>query len=218
MSSLPSGTSILSISSSTRFPVSQGKGFNGDRPFKDVCPEVFYSLYKVWLWISLFVPIFGRTKFLWWWLSRALICEYSRITLGDIWLLFFCVSIFVLFAFWNNSNWFYLRFLGYLVLGFGHQSSVQYVFHHVEWVLSQKSIGWLLTLTLCHHCISCRLDTTVKGFVAGLFMFLLSYHTEYILILKSLEPGDEGTSLTSCSVSCVDDVFINGALMSVCGE
>lgn len=54
--------------------------------------------------------------------------------------------------------------------------------------------------------------------MSGLFVFLLSYHTEYILILKSLEPGDEGTSLTSCSVSCVDVVVINGALMSVCGE
>lgn len=53
----------------------------------------------------------------------------------------------------------------------------------------------------------------------GLFIFLLSYHTEYIPIPKRLEPGDEGTSLTfSCSVSCVDVVVINGALMSVCGE
>ena len=41
---------------------------------------------------SVFVPIYWKRKLLWWWLSKALVCEYSRTMLGSIYLFFHSFS------------------------------------------------------------------------------------------------------------------------------
>ena len=45
------------------------------------------SVCKVWLRVSVFVPTCHRKKLLWWWLSKALVYECSRMLLGVILLL-----------------------------------------------------------------------------------------------------------------------------------
>jgi hypothetical protein len=49
------------------------------RTWQGETPAQGLSLLNVWLWVSVFVSICCRRKHLWWWLSKALICEYSRI-------------------------------------------------------------------------------------------------------------------------------------------
>ena len=44
---------------------------------------------NIWLWASFFVPMSCRRKLLGWWLNKALINEYSRISLGTIYHYFF---------------------------------------------------------------------------------------------------------------------------------
>lgn len=79
--------------------ISQASSFTG---FSDPCREGFdgcilsvaegssisYFLPIIWLWVSVFASICHRGKLPWRWLSRALIIEYSRISLGVI--LLFC--------------------------------------------------------------------------------------------------------------------------------
>ena len=60
-----------------------GEGFNGDIPFMTECSKVSHSLCNASMWVSAFVTIYSRRKFLWWWLKKALVyaCSHLIITL-----------------------------------------------------------------------------------------------------------------------------------------
>ena len=68
VSSPPSRYYNLSAYSSKGFPEPWGEEFDGDIPFRAEFSDVSGSLHRVWLWVSVFVPIYSRRKFLWWWL------------------------------------------------------------------------------------------------------------------------------------------------------
>lgn len=57
--------------------------------YKTRVPKVFHFPYTVWLWFSVFTPIWGRRKLLRGWLSKAVIYEYSKMPLRVICLLYF---------------------------------------------------------------------------------------------------------------------------------
>jgi hypothetical protein len=40
------------------FPECRGEEFDGDIPFEVECCKVSYSLYNVWIWVSIYVPIY----------------------------------------------------------------------------------------------------------------------------------------------------------------
>ena len=82
VSSIPSGSYNLSTSSSPGFPELWWEGFDGDIPFRTECSKVSHCLPNVWLSVSLIVPICCTRKLLWWWMNKALIYEYSRMSLG----------------------------------------------------------------------------------------------------------------------------------------
>lgn len=54
-SSISSG--FYTLSSPSWGSLSSVKWFNGDIPFRAECSKVSYSLYNVWLWVSVFVPL-----------------------------------------------------------------------------------------------------------------------------------------------------------------
>lgn len=60
------------------------KKIDGDILFRTEYSEVSHSTPIFWLWFSMFVPIYWRSRLLWWYLSKALICDYSRKSLGII--------------------------------------------------------------------------------------------------------------------------------------
>lgn len=70
-----------------RVPWVWGEGFDSDTSFMAEGSKVSHSLHSVWLWVSAFAPICCRRKHLWWWPSKALIYEYSRMSLGVLLLL-----------------------------------------------------------------------------------------------------------------------------------
>lgn len=76
------------------------------------------SLCIVWLWFSGFVCFSCSRKLLWWWLSKALICDI----------------------------WFYSRSLGYVVWGSWSPANIGYEFYFIEKALSQIRY-WLFTPT-----------------------------------------------------------------------
>ena len=79
-----------------------GEEFDGDVPFRIEYPR------SPLLWplsTCEWVLIYCRRRLLWQWLSMALICEFSRMSLGVSLLLFL----------YNSHNWFSPRFLLYLV-------------------------------------------------------------------------------------------------------
>lgn len=88
VSSIPSGSNNHSIYSS-RVPWALRGRIWWRIPFRDGCSKVSHTLYIVWLWVSVFVHIFHRRKLFWRRLTKALIYEYSRISLGVISLLHF---------------------------------------------------------------------------------------------------------------------------------
>lgn len=55
--SIPSGSYILSASSSAEFPEPMGEEFDRDIPFRTERSEVSHSLHIVWLWVYVFDPI-----------------------------------------------------------------------------------------------------------------------------------------------------------------
>ena len=91
---------------------------------------------NIWLWVSVSVPVCCQRK-LHRWLSKALIYESSRISLGVFsWILFF-------FFLKIGSVWFYIRYLGYQLPAFW---SPNHGFCLMKWASSQ--IGhWLATPT-----------------------------------------------------------------------
>lgn len=54
--------------------------------FKTERSRVSPPLHMVQLWVFVFVPIHCRRELLWWWLSKTLVCECSRMLLG----VFYC--------------------------------------------------------------------------------------------------------------------------------
>jgi hypothetical protein len=82
VSSIFSGSYDRFASSSSGFPEPWGKGLDRDIRFKAKYCKVFHSLYIVWLWVSVFVPIYCGRKLLWWLLSKRLIYEYRRMSWG----------------------------------------------------------------------------------------------------------------------------------------
>lgn len=71
---------ICSASSSTGFPEPWEERFDGGILFRPKSS----TLHSVWLWVSPSVPICWRTNLLWWWLSKALINECCRMSLGVV--------------------------------------------------------------------------------------------------------------------------------------
>lgn len=64
--------------------------------------------HHIWLWVFVFVKICSRNKFLWLWLSKALIYEFTGMSLES----FYLYKLFCLFYFFFNSIiWFYPRSL-----------------------------------------------------------------------------------------------------------
>lgn len=142
-----------------------GKEFDRDALFRAKCFKIFleyvFSLYNVWLCVSIFVPVYCRKKLFWWWLNKLLIYEYSIISLRVIlWLPFF---------------FFFFLFLRPVLLSFilgpwaiwsqilNLPGSVRYEFHLVDWALNKISF-WLIIssrfvpllswpiLEVVHHC------------------------------------------------------------------
>ena len=75
----------LSASSSTVFPDPWREGFGGDiYLIWGWVFQISYFPHNVWLWALVLDPICCRRKILWWWLSKALICEYRKIPLKVI--------------------------------------------------------------------------------------------------------------------------------------
>ena len=80
-----------------RLPGALREGFNKDNRFR-LSVSSSLTLHYVWLIISVFSPICCRSNFLWHWLSKVLICEYSKMSLGLILLLLLSFGL-VLFGF-----------------------------------------------------------------------------------------------------------------------
>lgn len=142
----------LYISSSTAFPESWG-GKNLMEGCRAKCLTPSHFPYTVWLWISVFLSICIRTKLLWWWLSKTLTCDYSRMLLKAILLLLF-FSRTLKFGSplgpWNI----YQQVLG---------QTVRYRSHRVKWALSQITYRLGNTQIFFHHCrsIFCQQDTII---------------------------------------------------------
>lgn len=66
------------------------------------CSKAFHYLHYDCLWVSVCVPICWERKFLWWWLSKALIYECSRMMLGVVFLLLFFLE--QCYIFWKKMN------------------------------------------------------------------------------------------------------------------
>lgn len=182
--------------------------------------EIFYSglsvlshtVHNVWLWISTVLYILCRRKFLWWWLSKALLYEYSRMSLAVILLLLFLNKI---------NIWFSPRTLFYLVSGSQSPSSVRHDrFCRREQALSQIR-HWLVTPTgfvppLCPS-IAFRQDTTVDLWFcscAGIYLYLLVVYQVPSCTNDGRTQGWKlyvGSSSPSHSMSCVVSIgFSNG--------
>jgi hypothetical protein len=114
------------------------EGCDRDIPFRAECSKVSHSLHIIWLWVSIFIPIYCRRKLLWWWLSKTLIYEYSRMSLG-VTLLLCSFSRMVVLGIppgpWDSQ-----------CQVFGHLSSIWNGLYLVEWVLNQFRY-WLVTST-----------------------------------------------------------------------
>ena len=105
--SIPAGYYTLYTSTSTGFPEPSGKGLTKTIDLGWVFQAL--SLFIMSGLESLYFPICCRSNFLWHWLSKVLICEYSKMSLR---LIFFAT-----FFFWTSIILFYARFLGYPVSG-----------------------------------------------------------------------------------------------------
>jgi hypothetical protein len=86
VSSNSSDSYTVSASSSTGFLESWGQGFGWDSPVRTEWfkGSLSYFLLIVQLWVCVFVPVYCKRKLLWWWLSKTLTYEFSRILLGVI--------------------------------------------------------------------------------------------------------------------------------------
>ena len=62
--SIPSGSYILSASSSTVFSESGGEELDGGLPFRAECSEVSYCLCSVWLWFLYLIQLLQEEAFL----------------------------------------------------------------------------------------------------------------------------------------------------------
>lgn len=80
----------LFTSSCTGFPEPWGEGFNGDISFRTESSKISHPLNITWMWASIFVFICCWKKFLWWWLSTAMIYEYITTSLES----FYCYIFF----------------------------------------------------------------------------------------------------------------------------
>lgn len=78
--SLPFGPYNISASSSLDFLSSEAMDMTETSHLD--------SLYNVWLWVPASVPIFCQKKPLSWWLDKALVHKYRRLSLGIIVLIF----------------------------------------------------------------------------------------------------------------------------------
>lgn len=212
VSYIPSGSCNLYPSSSAGFPELWEEGFGGDILFRTKCSKVCHTVHNVWLWISTVLYILCRRKFLWWWLSKALLYEYSRMSLAVILLLLFLNKI---------NIWFSPRTLFYLVSGSQSPSSVRHDrFCRREQALSQIR-HWLVTPTgfvppLCPS-IAFRQDTTVDLWFcscAGIYLYLLVVYQVPSCTNDGRTQGWKlyvGSSSPSHSMSCVVSIgFSNG--------
>ena len=106
--------------------------------------HIFHSLQNVLLRVSIFVPIWYRRKWLWLWLNKALIYEYSRIALWVscfiIVLLLFSFVFFRPVAFRLNLDHWTIQ---YHV--FGHPNNIGYGSYLIEWTTSQISYWMVIT-------------------------------------------------------------------------
>lgn len=84
--SVPCDFETLSVSSSAEFPELRGERFDGDICLRTECSKVSYSLYGLAVGFSICL-ISHRRKLLEWWLGKALIYEYNRMSLGVVLLL-----------------------------------------------------------------------------------------------------------------------------------
>ena len=72
---------MSSASSCTEFPELWGEGIDEDILFRAVCSNISLSLCNIWMGGSVFASICGSRKLLGWWLNKAPISEYNRISL-----------------------------------------------------------------------------------------------------------------------------------------
>lgn len=98
----------------------------------------------IWLWVSIPSSICYGRNFLWWWLDKAPIYEYSRILLGIILLTFLPVIIGIL-GLWVIP-----------LLVPGPLGSARGRFFLIAW--AQAGPGWPLPQLLCHLYPSWRQD------------------------------------------------------------
>lgn len=94
------------------------------------------------------VPNYCGEKFLWWWLSKTLMCEYSRIVLGVIWLL----SSF-------NKTMLFCVLLGTWPIKFQilrHWSSARDELNLIEWNLSLIIDHLVSPQLLCWYYTACK--------------------------------------------------------------
>ena len=121
-----------------RLPGALREVFNKDNRFR-LSVSSSLTLHYVWFIISVFSPICCRSNFLWHWLSKVLICEYSKMSLGLIFFLLLFSFGLVLFCF----------MLGSLVIQSqvsSHPTRVGCEFLLLEWALGQIRY-WLVTPT-----------------------------------------------------------------------
>lgn len=123
----------------------------------------FLTLHTVWLWVSIFVPICSMRKPLWWWLSKALIHEEGRISLG----------VTLSLNYFTSSVWFYPRTLCYLVCNSWSlkQCQIWAPSHGVDFKYNQILVGCFTSIVL--HCPSIyyRQNTIVDQRVCGYIGF-----------------------------------------------
>lgn len=125
-----------------------GEGFDWDILFRDGCSMVSHSLPIVWLWVSVLVHFFWLRKLFWWWLTKVLITEYNRMSLGVMLLLcsFSRTLVFLILFYFIFCS----RSLGFLVSGswiFKNLVTQVYGFHLMKWALIQIRY-WLAAPTL----------------------------------------------------------------------
>lgn len=156
------GSYLLCTASSTGITYFQREWF-GKTSYLGLSVPKFLTLHTVWLWVSIFVPICSMRKPLWWWLSKALIHEEGRISLG----------VTLSLNYFTSSVWFYPRTLCYLVCNSWSlkQCQIWAPSHGVDFKYNQILVGCFTSIVL--HCPSIyyRQNTIVDQRVCGYIGF-----------------------------------------------
>lgn len=170
---------------------------------------VSHSLHVIWLWISVFAPIYCRRNHLWSRIRKAVIYDQNVIWSHSV-------------ATFFQWIWFYPRSLGCLVLdSLSPKLCLLCSSYGVDLNPNQIFSGCFHKLCATTAPACCGHNTIVEPRLCGWLGIHAYFLVECIVSysLKMLVHGGRGTRSTSpCSVSCVGVIFSNRVVLYLCEE